>query len=219
MKVKIYLVAAAISALAMLVVILGLPETVPIHFGYAGDADQWGSRWFYLVFACIPLAELGSYLLYRRFSHSQNVQKNAAYEEKVVAMTGLFLAAVGWFFLMQVKLGATKLNTSWACLILTGVGLIMIYVSNFMAKLRPNHTMGFRVRWTMKDETVWVKAHRVAGYAGVVGGAVIVAASLLGMVYAVWIALTGFGLGMLILTAWPTIYARNLYNRLHPEEK
>ncbi len=219
MKLKMYLIAAAISALAMFAVILGLPETVPIHFGYSGDADQWGSRWFYLIFACIPLAELASYPLYKRLSRNPNVQKNAAYEEKIVALTGLFLAAVGWFFLMQVKLGATKLNPAWACLILTGVGLIIIYVSNFMAKLRPNHTLGFRVRWTLKDETVWVKAHRVAGYAGVVGGAVIVAGSLLGMAFAVWIAFVGLGLGMLILTIWPMIYARNLYYELHPDEK
>ena len=218
MKLKIYLVAAAISAIAMFAVILGLPETVPIHFGYTGDADSWGSRWVYLIFACIPLAELASYPLFKRFSRNPNAQKNAAYEEKVVALTGLFLAAVGWFFLLQVKLGATKLDTTWACLILTGVGLLLIYVSNFMAKLRPNHTLGFRVRWTLMDETVWVKAHRVAGYAGVVGGAVIVATSLLGMAFAVWIAFTGLGLGLLILPAWPTIYARNLYRALHPDE-
>jgi uncharacterized membrane protein len=219
MKMEVYLAAAAVSAVAMLLVILGLPETVPIHFNYAGDVDWWGSRWFYVIFACIPLAELSSHILYKRYSRNPNVEKNAAYEEKVVALTGLFLAAIGWFFLMQVRLGETKLNASWACLILTGVGLILIYVSNFMAKIRPNHTLGFRVFWTLNDETVWIKAHRVAGYAGVIGGTVIVVCSLLGMAFVAWIAFAGLAFGIAILAGVPMVYARNLYRELHPDEK
>jgi uncharacterized membrane protein len=192
---------------------------VPIHFNYAGEADWWGSRWFYVIFACIPLAELSAHRLYLRFSRNQNVRQNAVLEERVVALTGLFLAAVGWFFLLMVRSGGTRLDTSYACLIFAGVGLLMIYVSNFMAKIRPNHTLGFRVKWTLKDETVWVKAHRVAGYMGVVGGAIMVVFSLLGMVFAVWLAFVGFALGMIIMVAVPWVYARNLYHELHPGEK
>ncbi len=73
--------------------------------------------------------------------------------------------------------------------------------------------------WTLKDETVWNRAHRVAGYAGVVGGAIIVAGSLMGMTLAVWMAFAGFLLGMIILVGVPMVYARNLYHRLHSGEK
>ena len=219
MKFKMYLVAAAISALAMVAVVFSLPETVPIHFNYAGEADWWGSRWFYVIFAFIPLAELFTYRVYHRFNRNPNVRENAVLEEKVVALTGLFLAAVGWFFLLMVRSGGIRLDTSYACLIFAGVGLLMMYVSNFMAKIRPNHSLGFRVKWTLKDETVWVKTHRLAGYMGVLGGAVMVVFSLLGMAFVVWLAFAGFALGMIVMVAVPTVYARNLYHQLHPSEK
>lgn len=221
MKFKVYLVAAAISAAAMVLVIAGIQaEIVPVHFNYAGEADSWASKWFYLIFAAIPLAELVSYRIYLRANrNNEKVRQNALIEERVVALTGLFLAAVGWFFLMLVRSGETRLETSWACLILTGVGLLMIYVSNFMAKIRPNRTLGFRIKWTLDDETVWIKTHRIAGYTGVIGGTVIVVSSLLGMASKVWIAFAGFGLGMIILVAIPAVYARNLYHALHPDGK
>lgn len=218
-KFRAYLAAAAIHAAAMIVVIASLPERVPIHFNYAGEADWWGSRWVYAIFACIPLLELGSYVLYRRFTKNPNVKKNEALEERTFAYTALFLAAIGWLVLMLVRSGENRLNPSYFCLILTGVGLLMILVSNFMAKIRPNRSLGFRVSWTLKDETVWVKTHRIAGYMGVVGGAIIVAGSLVGMALEPWMAFAGFALGMAVMVITPMIYARNLYHRLHPGEK
>ena len=218
-KFKVYLLAAAINALAMVLVIIGVEaETVPIHFNYAGQADSWASKWFYLIFAAIPLIEIASYNFYRRSSrNNEAVQKNAVIEERVVALTGLFLAAVGWFFLLLVRSGETRLDTSFACLILTGVGLLMIYVSNDMAKIRPNHTRGFRVKWTLRDETVWIKTHRLSGYTGVIGGVIIVVGSLMGLAFDVWMAFAGFALGLIILVGIPMVYARNLYHTLHPD--
>lgn len=220
-KFKVYLLAAAINALAMAIVIVGVQaQIVPIHFNYAGQADSWASKWVYLIFAAIPLAEIASYKFYRRANRkNEAVQKNAVIEERVVALTGLFLAAVGWFFLLLVRSGETKLDTSFACLIFTGVGLLMIYVSNYMAKIRPNHTLGFRVKWTLRDETVWIKTHRLSGYTGVIGGVIIVVGSLLGLALDVWMSFAGFALGMIIMVGIPTVYARNLYHQLHPDRK
>jgi uncharacterized membrane protein len=220
-KFKVYLLAAAINALAMALVTAGIQaQTVPIHFNYAGEADSWASKWVYLIFAAIPLAEIASYKLYRRANRdNEAVKKNAAIEERVVALTGLFLAAMGWFFLLVVRSGETKLNTSFACLIFTGVGLLMIYISNYMAKIRPNHTLGFRVKWTLRDETVWIRTHRVSGYTGVVGGVIIILGSLLGLALDVWMSFAGFALGMIVMVGIPTVYARNLYHQLHPDGK
>jgi len=218
-KFKAYLLAAVVHAAAMIVVIAGLPDSVPIHFNYAGEADWWASKWTYALFACIPLAELASYALYRRFSKNPNVQKNAALEERTVALTGLFLAAVGWLILILVRSGETRLNPSYFCLIFTGVGVLMVFISNFMAKIRPNHTLGFRVKWTLSDETVWIKTHRISGYTGVIGGVIIIASSLLGFALNTWMAFAGFALGMIVMVGIPAVYARNLYRQLHSDGK
>jgi uncharacterized membrane protein len=221
MKIKAFFIVAALSAIAMAFVIAGIePDVVPIHFNYLGEADRWANKWVYLIFAMIPLVEAGSYLIYRRVNaNNDNTRRNAPYEESVVVLTGLFLAAAGWFFLLTVRSGANRLDTSWACLIFAGVGLLMVYISNFMAKIRPNRTLGFKVKWTLRDEKVWVKTHRVAGYAGVIGGLIILIGSILGMALQVWVAFAGFILGMVVMVGIPLVYARNLYYELHPRGK
>jgi uncharacterized membrane protein len=219
-KIKIYMLAAAVSAGAMIFVIFGMPDTVPIHFNYLGEADWWGSKWIHAIFAALPLAALAGYGFYRRAPRGgERAARNAPLEERVVTLTALFLAAIGWFIILQIRNGQQRLNPSTACLIFTAVGLLMMGISNLSAKIRPNRRLGFRVKWTLSDERVWVKTHRVAGYAGVVGGAIIVAGSLLGMAIAVWIAFAGFLAGMAVTVLIPMVYARNLYHALRAAKK
>lgn len=221
MKIKVFFIGVLLSAIAMAFVIAGIePDIVPIHFNYLGEADQWANKWAYLLLAMIPPVEIVAYLIYRRVNaNNEKVQKNAPYEERVVSITALILAAAGWFFLLIVRSGANRLDTSWACLIFAALGLLMVYISNFMAKIQPNRTLGFKVKWTLRDEKVWVRTHRVAGYAGVAGGLIMLISSILGMALQVWMAFAGFILGMVVMTGIPLVYARNLYYELHPREK
>ena len=48
-------------------------------------------------------------------------------------------------------------------LISAGIGLIFIFIGNYMPRIRPNYTFGIRLPWTLANETVWYKTHRVGG--------------------------------------------------------
>lgn len=45
-----------------------------------------------------------------------------------------------------------------------GVLLFFLVLGNFMGKVRPNAFMGIRTPWTMKNEEVWHKTHRLSGW-------------------------------------------------------
>ena len=41
---------------------------------------------------------------------------------------------------------------------------------NVLGKLRPNHSVGIRTRWTLDNERVWDQTHRFGGKAFVLAG-------------------------------------------------
>lgn len=84
-----------------------------------------------------------------------------------------------------------------------GISLLVIFLGNFLGQVRHNYFVGVRTPWTLADEEVWAKTHRLTGrlfvLAGVLGLATvygvpravaaavtigrILAAALAGMVY------------------------------------
>lgn len=45
-----------------------------------------------------------------------------------------------------------------------GVLLLFLVLGNYMGKIRPNAFMGIRTPWTMKNDKVWHKTHRLSGW-------------------------------------------------------
>ena len=43
------------------------------------------------------------------------------------------------------------------------VGTLLVVLGGVMGRRRPNWTTGIRTPWTLADERVWDKTHRVAG--------------------------------------------------------
>ena len=48
-----------------------------------------------------------------------------------------------------------------------------------MPKTRPNLTFGIKLPWTVTNEEVWHKTHRLAGWLMVLGGIITIAAAFL----------------------------------------
>ncbi|MBQ7757231.1 MAG: SdpI family protein, partial [Oscillospiraceae bacterium] len=72
---------------------------------------------------------------------------------------------------------------------------------------RPNSLFGIRLPWTMKNETVWAKTHRVAGWLMVLGGIALIPLAV-GEFFIVSVAV----MAALILT--PVLYSYILAKKL-----
>ncbi|TXK55628.1 DUF1648 domain-containing protein [Salinibacterium sp. dk5596] len=57
----------AVGAAVLLAVYGSLPEVVPTHFGFTGEADAWGPRWNVLVLAGVWLAMSAGLVALSRF--------------------------------------------------------------------------------------------------------------------------------------------------------
>jgi uncharacterized membrane protein len=58
------------------------------------------------------------------------------------------------------------------------VGVLFVLLMNRLPRLRPNWWIGVRTPWTLSDEDVWRRTHRLAGEAGVVAGFLLITAAL-----------------------------------------
>lgn len=218
----VWLALCILNAVATIGVLAAMPATeLPIHFNLEGAADRYGSKWWNLLGAAVPLVLWVAYAIYRRVTRANpQIAANRALEDKLIPLTSLALALVGWIMLAQSLRDNGRMDIDAGCWILFALSLLLAIFSNFMGKIRQNRTFGYRLPWTLKDEQVWNRTHRVSGYAGMAGGVMGVIGALIGLFTGnVIVAFVFFFGGLLVLLLVPLVYARRLYYRLHPEEK
>lgn len=215
---KLAWLVSILSAAAMIAVIaLRAPDTIVYHFNYAGEADAWGGKWWYVAFALVPLILIGCYEIYSRKARPG---ANRALEEKLIPLLPVVFAAIGWAMLLPAIGAAQRLDARIGCGVVVLLGALMAILSNYDGKIAQNRHFGLRTPWTLRDETVWKKTHRVGGVCGVIGGLIAIAAGIAGMYAAnafAW-AISGLAVGVALTALAPFAYSYALYKKIHGED-
>lgn len=216
---KFALICSILSAiLAVVVVATILPDTVPTHFNFRGEADSWGSKWSYVWMGLIPVAISVIYEVYRRKAPDA---KNRKMEDKLIPLMSLFFIPVLWLT-MPLLDGQNAMDVRYFCGITLLLGVLMIVISNYMGKIRQNRYMGIKVPWVYKSETIWNKTHRLCGFFGMLGGAVMIITSIIALFNAQTAFAWCFGgliAGIVLTVLVPTVYSAWLYHKLKKENK
>lgn len=155
-----------------------LPEMVASHWNFKGHVDGYSSR-FWGAFG-IPLMTAGIYALmlvlplidprrenYKKFAGVYRLFKVVL----VIFMTGVYLIVI---------LNALGYRVPVDRAIMAGISLLFLVLGNFMGQIRHNYFVGIKTPWTLANEQVWQKTHRLGGRLWVAAGLVGLAASLLG---------------------------------------
>ena len=182
---KYYIIAGILAAVGLLGTFIGLallPDVVPVHYNFAGEADRMGSKYEMLVTPTIAVLFCGVFLLMARFSKDT---RDGRLQRKIFAVTGIFMLALffgmGFWFMYLAGRANTSAPAVDAGVLLKGcgvfIGLALIVLGNFMPKARRNAFYGLRVPWTMDSEAVWQRSQRFAGIAAVVAGILTIALS------------------------------------------
>jgi uncharacterized membrane protein len=182
-----------------------LPDQVPMHWNAAGEIDGYGSP-LAGVFG-IPLLTLGILLLllvtpkidprkenYAKFSGVYNILKTFL----VLFMVFMYIVTLMAAFEHQIKVG---LFVKFA------LGLLFIVIGNYFGKIRHNYFVGIKTPWTLADETVWNKTHRLAGPLWIVAGIVALVVAFFDHPASFWI----FMACLMIAAIIPTIYSYVIY--------
>ena len=146
-----------------------LPNQIPIHFNFAGQANNFQSK--PLVVFGLPIFDLMVHL-FVIFMIGRDSKNSAMNEKMIRAIYWLTpIVSLSTSYLIYSKaLGSTTNPSVFVSVLL---GLIFVIMGNYMPKLKVNHTVGIRLPWTIQSEDNWHKTHRLAGKLWVLGGLIL----------------------------------------------
>lgn len=154
-----------------------LGDTIPTHFGPNGKPDQYGSKYFLLLFPTVGLIICTAMLLVSKYGKvSENYSKYMFLTGIVVEALFLVISTIMVIFALGVVENAEEFDISK--IMMPILGMMFIFMANFMPKIEKNRTLGFKIKWSMYNEVTWQKTHRFTGFVGVIVGIIMIAAGI-----------------------------------------
>lgn len=184
MKIKIVNLALLLVALlGTLAVLSAFPSEVPVHFGFDGTADRWGSKYEFLIMPVIMLVMDGVWLLcdhsYRKKLDSDDDKERAEAKTNLKVMAVTFTSISVMFLIMNflfLYMAYSQLDPSSSVeidlikIVNVVMGISFIVLGNVIPKSKSNSTVGFRLPWTRFNDVTWAKCNRFSGYVMVICG-------------------------------------------------
>jgi uncharacterized membrane protein len=181
-----------------------LPDRVPVHWNFRGEADRYGSPWelAFLMPGIIALSVGLLVVLPKLGSAGAQLERSGnAYGRMTIAIVA---AMIGIHLLVVVR-GAHPFDVVSA--MVAAVGLLIAAVGNWAGKIRRNPIAGFRTPWTLKSDEVWDRTNRLGGRLQFALGILVAVAALC---LPVWIALAALMGGLFMLVLWGFVYSWSL---------
>jgi uncharacterized membrane protein len=189
-----------------------LPDRVPIHWDWKGQADRWVERDGALSYLLLlPGLMAGTVLLtlvlpWLSPRHFQVEPFRATYDYIMFLIVAMFA------YLHLVILAASfEKAFDLTRVLLGGMFLFLAALGNVLGKVQRNFWIGVRTPWTLASDIVWNRTHRLAAWLFVAGGLLAFLATVANL--PVVVALVLFGVPALV----PVFYSLILYKRLEKE--
>ncbi|MGG0590848.1 SdpI family protein [Priestia megaterium] len=166
-----------LTLVAWLIALPHLPATMPIHWGANGEADGFATKinamiltvgimvLIYFIIAFVPRIDPRKEN-YKYFSKTYNIVLNA-------------VLLLFFFVNMSTILQGLGYNVPMSYIAPIMAGLVFIIIGNYLQRVRSNYFMGIRTPWTLSNETVWKKTHRLSGKLFFIGGLLILISAFL----------------------------------------
>lgn len=169
------------------------PDRVPMHYGFDGQVDRFGSRYELFLLPLIIILVTVVSALYMKSSEAKangpdddSEAASARANLRVLGITSLLIPAI--FGALQLCLlwmtyrnaGAENVNVNSDIIMRAAfilVGVMMLVMGNYMPKTVKNNFFGFRMSWTMYNENTWRKSNRFGGIVMMIVGLLMIISS------------------------------------------
>ncbi len=138
-----------------------LPDQIASHWNASGEVDGYMSKFWGTFF--LPFMMAGMYLFYLIIPKIDPLKKNI---ESFKSVYNQF-----WLWMFVFILYINVLSLSWnlglrfnfTVAMVPAMALLFYVIGNLLEKSKRNWFVGIRTPWTLSDDVVWDKTHRLGG--------------------------------------------------------
>lgn len=184
----------------------GLPDPMPSHWNVHGQADGWMPKFWGAFLTPLIMAALWLFLRFLpRLSPRGFEMEPFAKTWEILRFSILgFLLVVLLCVLFTARSGRNFPNS----VLIAGMGLLFVVIGNFLGKVTRNFFVGIRTPWTLANEEVWYRTHRLGGKLFVAAGLVVFAMAFVG--FRIWAMIAA----ILVAALVPAVYSYVIYRKL-----
>ena len=155
-----------------------LPDPMPSHWDMKGQIDGTMPKpWGPYLFPGMMLVVWALFAVLPRISPRGFEMDTFTRAWGILNVTALgFMLFIEILVLRAARDGATLSPRP----IIVGIGVLIAVLGNFLGKVTRNFFAGIRTPWTLANEEVWLRTHRLAAKLFVLAGLVVVVAGLAG---------------------------------------
>ena len=202
-KELIIIVLTALPIIYLLVNWSVLPDRLPVHFDGNGEPNGYGSK---LVFIFLPL---GLYLLLIVVPfidpRKSNYELFSSTYFKIRIILSAFLGLLNTVVIYNELHGISKIGS----FVPISVFILFTLLGIYMGNISPNYFVGIKVPWTLNNDEVWIRTHKLAGKLWFWGG-------ILGIVSLFFVknaALVMLPI-IIVITVVPIVYSYIIYQKI-----
>ncbi|MDF2678564.1 MAG: hypothetical protein K0Q97_2917 [Bacillota bacterium] len=182
-----------------------LPEIIPIHFDVSGNVDNYGNRIFIFLEPFIILFMIITAEVARNVDPKKNAYDKFNKQYYMIFFLVSLLMLVIELYTIAFSLNMKIFNIN--IIMPFAVGLLFAIIGNSMPKFKQNFYAGIRTSWTLADDDVWFKTHRLGGKIWFIGGILMMISTILPDVLKTIVFFTVVALIVLV----PIIYSYIIY--------
>lgn len=138
-----------------------MSDKIPSHWNYRGEVDSYASKFVglfiapILLFVCLLLFVI----LPRIDPLKTNVEKFRKFFDGFIILFFLFIIFLQLFIILWSK----DIRLKPYIVFPIGLGILFFYVGILVEKAKRNWFIGIRTPWTMTDDRVWDRTHKLGG--------------------------------------------------------
>lgn len=185
-----------------------LPEKVPLHWNVEGEIDRYGDKSeLILIPILLPLLVYILFTIIPKIDPKGKIKYMGNKYNTLKTLLTLFMSVLA-LVIIYIAQHENLYNPNYIILL---IGLLFAVLGNYFKTLRTNYFIGIKTPWTLENETVWKETHKLAGKMWLVGGILIILASLLLNERA---NLTLFAIITVVITLIPVIFSYLKFQKL-----
>ena len=188
-----------------------LPSRIPTHFNIEGKADAWGGpSSIFIGPGIMGAVSIFVYILMsnlKTFDPKKYDEANDTLYSNFAVLTVAFLSALSTIIIYS-STHADEINVGK--LILPLVGLSFAGLGWYMPKFKQNYFVGFKLPWTLENETNWNETHKVAGKLWIYGG---LFQAVVTFILPMKFGMIAFMLAIAVMVIIPSVFSYRLFKK------